>query len=78
LYSYVTDGGVVGEVKVPADGTFTFWRVLPGHYQVVAYTEGASWERLTASVKVEVIDRSLEGVELSIVPAPEAGSGEKH
>ena len=74
----LVDGGVVGEVQVPADGTFTFWRVLPGHYQVVAYTEGAPWERLTASVKVEIIDRSLEGVELSIVPAPQGTGGTNH
>jgi len=74
----LVDGGVVGEVQVPAGGTFTFWRVLPGHYQVVAYTEGAPWERLTASVEVEIIDHSLEGVELSIVPAPKDVGGANH
>ena len=63
------DSGYVGEVRPAPDGAFTFWRLSPGRYQLIAYTDEPAWKARSEIEKVEIDGDSVEGVELSIVSA---------
>ena len=62
------DGSLATELRLPADGTFTFWRLMPGRYRLVAYSGGEPADRRIASVGVEITEQSVDGIELSLVP----------
>ena len=61
------DGGS-GQVRTGPGGTFTLWRLVPGRYRLVAYTNGTSGEGASDIVTVDLAGVSIEGVELVIHP----------
>ena len=60
------NGQLVTETWLAADGTFVFWHMLPGQYQILGYRGAPSHELRSAPLRIEIKDSSIDGIELAI------------
>jgi len=67
------NGGLVTETRPAADGSFVFWHMLPGQYQIVGYGGAPPHEVRSPPVRIEIKDSSIDGIELSIPAEANAG-----